>query len=309
MHCKSAYKKDDYQFLIRRRALNKGIGLMNAQGLTLATSSFGDSAAPPVIFAHGGGQTRHAWKSAAKTLAYEGYFSTALDLRGHGDSDWAADGDYSLEAIARDLIDVAGQLAGAGTRPHLVGASLGGLAAIVAAGVLARDAFMSVTLVDIAPNMDAAGVAKVVGFMGAHIEEGFESLEQAADVIAKYLPHRPRPNDLEGLRKNLRQGEDGRWLWHWDPAFITGVMQRSAVARTGDLEQAVRDICVPLHLIRGRMSELVSEDSVTAFRALAPNAHFTDVAGARHMVAGDRNDVFTDAVAAFLRQVGEEAPV
>lgn len=284
-------------------------GYFQAQGLQFAYSSYGHLAAPSILFAHGGGQTRHAWKGAAKTLAYEGYFSTALDLRGHGDSDWAADGDYSLEAIARDLIDVAGQLAGAGTRPHLVGASLGGLAAIVAAGMLARDAFMSVTLVDITPNMDEAGVAKVVGFMGAHIEEGFESLEHAADVIADYLPHRTRPHDFEGLRKNLRQGEDGRWRWHWDPAFIAGVMQRSAVSRTDDLEQAVRDICVPLHLIRGRMSELVSEDSVIAFRALAPNAHFTDVAGARHMVAGDRNDVFTDAIADFLRQVRKEAPV
>lgn len=281
---------------------------MSSQELTLAKSSFGDPAGIPVLFAHGGGQTRHAWKGAAKALASEGYFCTALDLRGHGESDWAADGDYSLEAIARDLIDAAGHLVVGGTRPHIVGASLGGLAATVAAGVLAREAFASVTLVDITPNMDAAGVAKVVGFMGAHIEEGFESLEQAADVIAKYLPHRPRPKDLDGLRKNLRQGEDGRWRWHWDPAFIRGVMRRPADARMGDLEQAVRDICVPIHLIRGRMSELVSENSVTAFRALAPNAHFTDVAGARHMVAGDRNDVFTDAVAAFLRHVREEAP-
>jgi|TARA_R110002096_G_scaffold147486_2_gene307333 pimeloyl-ACP methyl ester carboxylesterase len=231
-----------------------------------------------------------------------------LDLRGHGESDWAADGDYSLEAIARDLIEVGERVAGGGGRPHIVGASLGGLAAIVAAGVLSRNAFASVTLVDIAPNMDAAGVAKVVEFMGAHIEEGFDSLEQAADVIATYLPHRPRPKDMEGLRKNLRQDNDGRWRWHWDPAFITGVMRRSAIARTGDLEQAVRDIRVPLHLIRGRMSELVSEDSVTAFRSLAPQAHFTDVAGARHMVAGDRNDVFTEAVASFLRQIREETP-
>ncbi|KJS39815.1 MAG: peroxidase [Hyphomonas sp. BRH_c22] len=276
--------------------------------MKLAQSSFGDPAAPPIIFAHGGGQTRHAWRGAAKALAFEGYRSIALDLRGHGESDWAADGDYSLEAIARDLIEVGERVAGGGGRPHIVGASLGGLAAIVAAGVLSRNAFASVTLVDIAPNMDAAGVAKVVEFMGAHIEEGFDSLEQAADVIATYLPHRPRPKDMEGLRKNLRQDNDGRWRWHWDPAFITGVMRRSAIARTGDLEQAVRDIRVPLHLIRGRMSELVSEDSVTAFRSLAPQAHFTDVAGARHMVAGDRNDVFTEAVASFLRQIREETP-
>ncbi|MBR9806450.1 MAG: alpha/beta hydrolase [Alphaproteobacteria bacterium] len=283
-------------------------GYLHAHRLKLAQSSFGDPAAPPIIFAHGGGQTRHAWRGAAKALAFEGYRSIALDLRGHGESDWAADGDYSLEAIARDLIEVGERVAGGGGRPHIVGASLGGLAAIVAAGVLSRNAFASVTLVDIAPNMDAAGVAKVVEFMGAHIEEGFDSLEQAADVIATYLPHRPRPKDMEGLRKNLRQDNDGRWRWHWDPAFITGVMRRSAIARTGDLEQAVRDIRVPLHLIRGRMSELVSEDSVTAFRSLAPQAHFTDVAGARHMVAGDRNDVFTEAVASFLRQIREETP-
>ena len=283
-------------------------GYLHANRLKLAQSSFGDPAAPPIIFAHGGGQTRHAWRGAAKALAFEGYRSIALDLRGHGESDWAADGDYSLEAIARDLIEVGERVAGGGGRPHIVGASLGGLAAIVAAGVLSRNAFASVTLVDIAPNMDAAGVAKVVEFMGAHIEEGFDSLEQAADVIATYLPNRPRPKDMEGLRKNLRQDNDGRWRWHWDPAFITGVMRRSAIARTGDLEQAVRDIRVPLHLIRGRMSELVSEDSVTAFRSLAPQAHFTDVAGARHMVAGDRNDVFTEAVASFLRQIREETP-
>ena len=283
-------------------------GYLHAHRLKLAQSSFGDPAAPPIIFAHGGGQTRHAWRGAAKALAFEGYRSIALDLRGHGESDWAADGDYSLEAIARDLIEVGERVAGGGGRPHIVGASLGGLAAIVAAGVLSRNAFASVTLVDIAPNMDAAGVAKVVEFMGAHIEEGFDSLEQAADVIATYLPHRPRPKDMEGLRKNLRQDNDGRWRWHWDPAFITGVMRRSAITRTGDLEQAVRDIRVPLHLIRGRMSELVSEDSVTAFRSLAPQAHFTDVAGARHMVAGDRNDVFTEAVASFLRQIREETP-
>lgn len=280
---------------------------LSVRGLKLAQSSFGDPSAPTVIFAHGGGQTRHAWSGAANAVALQGYRSIALDLRGHGDSDWAADGDYSLEAIARDLIEVSESLAPAQSRPHIVGASLGGLAAIVAAGMLARDAFESVTLVDIAPNMDASGVTKVVGFMGAHVQEGFESLEQAADVIAAYLPHRPRPKDLEGLRKNLRQGDDGRWRWHWDPAFITGVMRRSAVAHTGDLEQAVRDIRVPLHLIRGRMSELVSEESVTLFRSLAPRAHFTDVAGARHMVAGDRNDAFIEAVVSFLKLMREQA--
>ena len=246
---------------------------LHTQGLKLAHRSIGDPAAPAVVFANGGGQTRHAWQAAAEAVALEGHRSIAMGLPGHGDSDWAADGDYSLEAIARDLMDIAEQLAPRGIRPHVAGASLGGLAATVAAGRLSRDAFMSVTLFDIGPNMDAVGVTKVVGFMGAHIENGFGSLEQAAYLFAIYLPHRPRPKDLNGLRKNLRQDNERRWRWRLDPGFIKDVMRRRAVARTGDIKQAIQNICVLLNLIRGHMSELVSDESVTTFRALAPDAY------------------------------------
>ncbi|WP_300395779.1 alpha/beta hydrolase [Henriciella sp.] len=278
---------------------------IQASGLTLTYSAYGQNSAPTVIFAHGGGQTRHAWKGAARSLGQQGFYSIALDLRGHGDSEWAEDGDYSLEAFGRDLVAVAEQLSDEGRAPHIVGASLGGLGAMVGAGMLQPKAFASITLVDITPNMEASGVAKIIGFMAEHSVDGFATLEEAADVIAQYLPHRPRPTDLDGLRKNLRQGQDKRWRWHWDPAFIQGVMKRSAVERAGDLEQSVRNITVPVHLVRGRMSELVSEASVQKFQALLPQAHFTDVAGARHMVAGDNNDVFTTAVSNFLRQHSE----
>lgn len=278
---------------------------IQANGLTLTYSAYGEDSAPTVIFAHGGGQTRFAWKGAAKSLGQQGFYSVALDLRGHGDSEWAEDGNYSLEAFGHDLVAVAQQLNIGGCPPHIVGASLGGLGAIVAAGMLQPGSFASVTLVDIAPNMEPGGVAKVVGFMAEHSADGFATLEEAADIIAQYMPHRPRPKDLEGLRKNLRQGEDKRWRWHWDPAFIQGVMTRSAVESVRDLEQSVRSINVPIHLVRGHMSELVSEASVKAFQALVPDAHYTDVAGARHMVAGDSNDVFTAAVSDFLRQHSE----
>lgn len=276
-----------------------------ASGLTLAYSAYGQDSAPTVLFAHGGGQTRHAWKGAAKSLGEQGFYSIALDLRGHGDSEWAEDGDYSLEAFGGDLVVIAEQLSAGGRAPHIVGASLGGLGAIIGAGVLKPGAFASVTLVDITPNMEASGVAKIMGFMAEHSADGFATLEEAADVITQYMPHRPRPKDLEGLRKNLRQGQDKRWRWHWDPAFIKGVMKRSAVEKASDLDQAVRNIDVPIHLVRGRMSELVSEASVKAFQILVPDAHYTDVAGARHMVAGDNNDVFTAAVSDFLRQHSE----
>jgi pimeloyl-ACP methyl ester carboxylesterase len=137
-----------------------------------------------------------------------------------------------------------------------------------------------------------------MGFMGANLEHGFETLEAAADAIAAYLPHRKRPRDLSGLRKNLRQGEDGRYRWHWDPRFVSG-MRRPGDGGPG-LQLPYQDIDIPIHLIRGRMSELVSLDAAHAFVAELKQGSFTDVAEAGHMVAGDRNDIFLEAVVSFL---------
>jgi pimeloyl-ACP methyl ester carboxylesterase len=250
-----------------------------------------------VMLAHGGGQTRHSWASTARRLAERGWGTVSLDLRGHGDSDWDPDGDYATERYAEDLIDVAAALPG---RPALIGASLGGIAGMTAEAVLAPGTFSSLTLVDIIPRADPAGVEKIIGFMGQRLDQGFATLEEAADSIAAYLPHRPRPKDLSGLRKNLRLGADGRYRWHWDPRFVGGSRRRRPDDHGADLEARCREIAIPVHLIRGRMSELVTLEAARAFVATLRDGAFTDVAGAGHMVAGDRNDVFLDAVLAFL---------
>jgi pimeloyl-ACP methyl ester carboxylesterase len=255
-----------------------------------------------VILAHGGGQTRHAWASTAHRLAQRGWKAVSLDLRGHGDSQWDPAGDYHIDRYAEDLIDVAAQVRGPAehARPALIGASLGGIAGMMAEAILAPGTFASLTLVDIIPRTDPSGVEKIMGFMGAHLEHGFHSLEAAAETIAAYLPHRPRPKDLSGLGKNLRQGADGRYRWHWDPRFVTGVRRDRSASHGEDLEARCREIDIPVHLIRGRMSELVSLEGAQAFVAGLKQGSFTDVADAGHMVAGDRNDAFLEAVVAFL---------
>ncbi|NNC72627.1 MAG: alpha/beta hydrolase [Sphingomonadaceae bacterium] len=270
-----------------------------APGGAIAYEAFGPTDGEPVIFAHGGGQTRHAWKGAGKALGTKGWRAIAYDHRGHGDSDWAPEGDYAMERFGGDLVALAEHLAPDGQRPHVVGASLGGIAALVAEGALKPGSFATVTLVDIVPRMTAGGVDRITGFMRTHSADGFASLEEAADAIAEYLPHRPRPKSLGGLRKNLRE-RGGRWYWHWDPAFMTERRGRHAPEWLDRLEAATRAIACPLHLVRGRSSELVDEDAAARFRALVPDAAYTDVAGARHMVAGDRNDVFVEAVEGFL---------
>lgn len=266
--------------------------------LRIVGDAYGDPSAPPVVLLHGGGQTRHAWGGTAAALAAHGHHAIAIDLRGHGDSGWDPDADYRVEAFARDLCAVARQLP---SRPAVVGASLGGLAALIAQGESADPPASAVVLVDIAPRVDPVGVGRIVQFMTGH-PDGFATLEDAADAVAAYVPHRPRPRDLNGLRKNLRQGTDGRFRWHWDPRFMNGDRPPRASQNPERLEAAARALRVPTLLVRGRLSDVVNEEGARAFVAIVPHARYVDVSGAGHMVAGDQNDPFTQAVVSFLAE-------
>ncbi len=273
---------------------SRSITFRGANGVSLAGDAWGSEDGPPVLFLHGGGQTRHAWGGAAAVVAASGAHAIAIDHRGHGDSSWADDGDYDLETFAADVCEVARQL---GRPPAVVGASLGGLAGLLAEGERGP-VLRALVLVDVAPRLEQDGVKKIIGFMESGLD-GFASLDEAADAIAAYLPHRRRPRDLGGLAKNLRQGADGRWRWHWDPRFVRRDRADPAwsLAR---LEQAAHGVRCPTLIVRGRMSDVLSEEGVAALRALIPHAAYADVAGAAHMVAGDDNDAFTSAITAFL---------
>jgi pimeloyl-ACP methyl ester carboxylesterase len=263
-------------------------------GVALAADVGGPPDGAPVMLMHGGGQTRGAWKKAATALAEAGHHVISLDLRGHGESDWASDANYSMDAFAADLSAVASTL---DQPPALVGASLGGMSALCAmgSGLEAR----ALVLVDIVPKMNRDGAGKIGAFMRAN-PEGFASLDEAADAVAAYLPHRPRPADPSGLMRNLRE-RDGRLYWHWDPNFMSNMQVRGSSPEMGDrMEAAARAVSVPTLLVRGELSELVDEAAVAGFLRLMPHAEAVDVAGAAHMVAGDKNDAFNDAVLAFL---------
>lgn len=270
-------------------------------GLELAADLYGDETDPPVLMLHGGGQTRHAWGGAAATLAASGRFAISIDLRGHGHSDWSPDGVYTMDRFAGDVHAIASSL---GRPPALVGASLGGLSCLAAVGESPTPLATCLVLVDVAPRVETEGRVKIQGFMRGGMR-GFDTLEDAADSIAAYLPHRPRPTKLDGLRKNLRQRGDGRWYWHWDPRWLgnnEGVDGQGGLVRHERLCAAARNIRIPTLLVRGRMSDIVSDQSVRELRELIPHAEVVDIAGAGHMVAGDRNDVFNDAVIEFVHR-------
>lgn len=274
-------------------------------GMLLHADAYGDPSHRSVVLVHGGGQTRHSWGGTAASLAAQGWYAVAYDQRGHGTSDRAPDEDYSSNCFATDCVDVCRALTEyTGVPPVLVGASLGGLSGLLAEGEQSPGCVSALVLVDVTPRMERAGVDRIVGFMLDRVVDGFESLDEAADAIADYQPHRPRPKDLSGLAKNLRLDPDGRWRWHWDPAIFLGPAPLGTGARLEQFDDAARNLGVPTMLVRGRMSDLVSEETARHFLDLCPDAHYVDVSGAGHMVAGDRNDAFTDAVVDFLSTLG-----
>jgi pimeloyl-ACP methyl ester carboxylesterase len=267
-----------------------------ADGLTLRADARGRPSAPPVLFLHGGGQTRHAWGGTAEALARDGRLAIALDLRGHGESDWApGDAPYRLERFAADLRAVISQLE---ATPALVGASLGGLTSLLAVGEAEVPLASAAVLVDIAPRIEPEGAKRITSFMVGR-PDGYASLDEVADAIADYTRQRSRPRDLESLKKNLRLGENGRWYWHWDPRFM-GADGPAEIVDRQRLFAAARRLAFPTLLVRGRESDILSDEGVREFLSHLPNPQYIDVGGAGHMVAGDRNDAFTEAVRSFL---------
>jgi pimeloyl-ACP methyl ester carboxylesterase len=272
------------------------------QGLTLVgdewlgRSAGGTDAAsdrPSVLMLHGGGQNRHSWKNTGQVLADIGFHVIALDSRGHGDSDRSPDADYDVDTLTADVLAV---LDAIGRPVILIGASMGGLTGILVADQAGPERVTRLVLVDVVPRFEKNGSARIRDFMFSGLH-GFGSLEEAADAVAAYLPHRPKPRSPEGLRKNLRL-RDGRWYWHWDPAFMTKPGDDPEL-RTENFERAAADLTIPVLLIRGKLSDVVSPDGVQHFLDTVPNAEFVELSGAGHTAAGDDNDAFSDVVVTF----------
>jgi pimeloyl-ACP methyl ester carboxylesterase len=250
---------------------------------------------PSVLFLPGGGQTRLAWRRTAGSLAGRGYRVVAMDLRGHGASDWAGDADYSIDAFVADIGAVVAALP---VVPVLVGASIGGIAALIAAAETHPCVAQALVLVDVAPAMSEEGLDRIRDFMSAGIR-GFATVEEAAEAIARYLPHRRR-RAAGGLGNHLRVGADGRYYWHWDPAFHAASRQRSAAGMFARMGRAARSIGIPTLVITGARSEVVSRAAALDLARVIPGAQSIEVAGAGHMVAGDDNEVFAAVVGRFV---------
>jgi pimeloyl-ACP methyl ester carboxylesterase len=277
-------------------AIPERLVFTGSAGKIVADRWLADDERNVAVLLHGAGQTRHSWRRSGPRLASAGWTAVTFDARGHGDSDWAGDGDYSRDAHVSDLAAVVADL---DVEPAIVGASMGGLTAITAVGESVVSP-RAIVLVDVAPRIEPEGVRRITDFMSS-APDGFASLEEVADAVAAYNLDRPRPSNLDGLTKNLRQ-RAGRWYWHWDPAFLA---VENAPSRDGHYDRfraAAEKISVPTLLVRGDQSDIVSLRGVRELQQLIPHAVVHE-ANAGHMVAGDDNDVFATQVAEFLKDL------
>ncbi|UVO11253.1 alpha/beta hydrolase [Mycobacterium sp. SVM_VP21] len=249
---------------------------------------------PTIVMLHGGGQNRHSWHKTGQILADRGYHVVALDTRGHGDSDRAPNADYAIETLTADAVAL---IEAIGRPVALIGASMGGLTGILVADEAGPQRVTKLVLVDVVPRYEKDGSARIRDFMFGHID-GFDSLAQAADAVAAYLPHRAKPRSPEGLKKNLRF-RDGRWYWHWDPALMTKPSDDPAL-RTEKIEAAAMGLQIPILLIRGKLSDVVSAEGVADFLSKVPGARLVELSDAGHTAAGDDNDAFSAAVVEFV---------
>jgi len=270
----------------------------SSDGLILKGDGYGNPANPPLILLHGGGQTRYSWGAAAKEIAEAGWHTINMDLRGHGESEWSAVADYSLDSFVGDLKVIIDSLS---RKPVVVGASMGGMTALICEGETKESVMRGLVLVDITPRIEYAGVTRIINFMTRN-PEGFGTLEEVADAVASYIPERPCPQNLEGLKRNLRIRPDGRYVWHWDPNFITNIMD-SRETWAERLLKAAGNLTLPTLLIRGNKSDVVSKEGVIEFRKVVAQAKYVDINEATHMVVGDQNTVFSHAVIEFIKKL------
>lgn len=268
-------------------------------GIKLAAEVHGDPASSAVVLLPGFGQTRAAWSRAAQSLAAAGYYAIALDLRGHGESEWAPQRHYEFCDLVQDLRAVIAQLP---SRPAVVGAGLGGLAALAAIGEHAEPIASALVLVDAAPRLTRLGVERMIALMASDAT-GFASAEDAAIAIAPYLPSGLPPKPVE-IRRHLRRADDGRFRWHIDPAYHAFMMDASVRRRAlPRLNAAAAAVKIPTFLVHGKASAMIDEESVAGFRELVPHAEYAALAGVGGAIVGEPNDAFDATIGAFLECV------
>lgn len=268
-------------------------GHVTARGLRFHYVERGLVSAPPLLCLHGITQTAHSWDEVAAELS-SAYRVLCLDQRGHGDSDWAADGDYSRQTQAADVDAISDALELSSFT--LAGMSMGGVNAIT---FTARhpEKVRALVIVDVSPEIQVKGVENIRHFIQASDE--LDSFEAFVERAHQFNPRRSLDNIRSRLSHNLKQLPNGKWTWKYDKALRSPDRGFQATALL-NLWDDVRAIRCPTLIIKGGESDILSAESAEKMQAAIPGSRVAVVTGAGHSVMGDNPAAFVTAVREFL---------
>ncbi|MGK2966136.1 MAG: alpha/beta fold hydrolase [Tepidiformaceae bacterium] len=267
-------------------------------GLRLHYQEWGDANAPAILMLHGFGVSGHMFDEFA-SLTQDRYRLIALDQRGHGDSDWSDDGDYSRDAF---VADVEGFRQALGLdRFILMGHSMGGLNA-VAYAVEHAEHVRALILVDVGPEASKEGVDNIHRFTQGPDELDFE---QFVEMAHKFNQRRSIENIRERMRFRLKPMENGKWTWKFDKRFrqAENGLRIGSELSNDESWQLFRSVAVPTLLVRGADSDVLMPDVADRAVGEMPRARLVVVPKAGHSVPGDNPADFTEAVREFLLDV------
>jgi len=265
---------------------------LTLRGLRFHYLDWGTAGKPRFVCLHGGAQTAHSWDDFAPAVRGD-YHVYALDQRGHGDSDWAPDGDYSRDIQCEDVEAFVSAL---GLSPFiLTGLSMGGINAITYAARY-PEKVRALIIVDVGPEIETRGRENIQNF--TRIDE-LDSFEAFIERAHRFNPRRSLDNLRQRLSHNLKQLPSGKWTWKFDQQRLNAGI-RSGIGPEG-LWEDVRKIRCPTLIVRGGESDILTPEAAQRLQAVIPNSKLTVVPGAGHSVMGDNPVGFNAAVQEFLR--------
>ena len=271
---------------------------VNANGMKFHYLEWGDPSNPPLMLLHGFAQTCHSWDFVALSLC-DRYRVIVLDQRGHGDSDWAPDGDYTPETQQKDIAAIVGELGI--SRFKLMGLSMGGRNSFTYAANHAEQV-MALVIVDAGPENQRAGSNNIRSFVTQ--EDELDSVEDFVNRVLKFNPRRAAEQVRGSLMHNLKQLPSGKWTWKYDKIL------RSPDRRMGrDPEMSkklwgyIESLQCPTMVVRGENSDVIALETANEMHERIPNGRLVTVEKAGHLVMGDNPSGFLAAVNDFFAEL------
>jgi pimeloyl-ACP methyl ester carboxylesterase len=255
---------------------------------------WGNPSAPTIVLLHGGHQSAHSWDLVSLHLAKD-HHVLALDQRGHGDSEWSRDVDYSNHTMALDALAFMDALGL--EKPILMGHSMGGRNSLL----LTKQApgrTKALVIVDVGPEVSDRGRAAIAGFVQENQE--FENLEHFVENVRKYDPYRPLEHIERTVKYNMFKRADGKFISKCDsnPRRL-GIVRGGGPLDNITLDDA-RAFHQPVLVIRGERSNILAEDAAERFRDALPQGKLVTVPNCGHNVHGHNTLGFIDALRPFL---------